>query len=94
MGTNFSSIICKNCSSSHHGFLSPLDPTASTTTTGKNPSGSKWQCDICGESEAGEYVNTVIKSIGEELLKLDRGSVQVQGKRGIRRLSNYVLYQL
>jgi len=36
-----------------------------------------WQCSSCKEDEVGEYVNTVIKSIGEELLKLDRSSVQV-----------------
>ncbi len=50
-----------------------MDPTASDGAGVK----SSWQCSVCKESEAGEYVNTVIKSIGEELLKLDRGSVQV-----------------
>jgi len=67
LGTEFSSLRCPN---SCTGYLSAVSPTASDD----DGSSSLWECNVCKKSEvAGGYVDKVIRSIGEELVRLERG---------------------
>ena len=60
LGTDFSSLRCPSCS----GYLSPC-----------TSDGNTWECSGCKKSESADaYVNAVIRSIGEELVRLERGS--------------------
>ena len=63
MGTDFSSLRCPDCPGGS-GYLSPATVDAET-----------WSCSGCKKTEpADNYVNAVIRSIGEELVRLERGS--------------------
>ena len=35
---------------------------------------TSWECNACKKTEPANYVNAVIRSIGEELVRLERGS--------------------
>ena len=43
-------------------LIDPLDP------------GTSWECNSCKKTEPANYVNAVIRSIGEEIVRLERGS--------------------
>jgi len=63
LGTDFSSLRCPDCPGGS-GYLSPATVDAET-----------WSCSGCKKTEpADNYVNAVIRSIGEELVRLERGS--------------------
>ena len=36
--------------------------------------GTSWECNSCKKTEPANYVNAVIRSIGEEIVRLERGS--------------------
>lgn len=65
LGTEFSSLRCPSCSIDRQGYLTPIEPL--------NPS-SSWECSVCKKTEPTNYVNAVIRSIGEELVRLERNS--------------------
>ena len=68
LATEFSSL---RCPSSCTGYLTAVSPTAPDE---EMPS-SKWQCSVCKKSEVADaYVDKVIRSIGEELVRLERGN--------------------
>ena len=67
LGTEFSSLRCPD---SCTGYLSAVTPTSHDDEL----SASMWECNVCKKSEAsGGYVDKVIRSIGEELVRLERG---------------------
>ena len=67
LGTEFSSLRCPN---SCTGYLSAMSPTAPDDEL----SSCLWECKVCKKTEvAGGYVDKVIRSIGEELVRLERG---------------------
>ena len=67
MGTEFSSLRCPD---SCTGYLSAVTPTAQDDEM----SSSMWECNVCKKCEpSGGYVDKVIRSIGEELVRLERG---------------------
>lgn len=63
LGTNFSSLRCPNCPAQSQGFLVAKDPMNSLAA---------WHCAQCGNEEPADYVNAVIRSIGEELVQLEK----------------------
>ncbi|XP_059080640.1 SET domain-containing protein SmydA-8-like isoform X1 [Tigriopus californicus] len=63
LGTNFSSLRCPNCPAQSQGFLVAQDPMNSL---------APWHCAQCGNQEPADYVNAVIRSIGEELVQLEK----------------------
>lgn len=65
LGTEFSSLRCPSCSIDRAGYLTPIDPL---------DSGSSWECNVCKKAEPTNYVSAVIRSIGEELVRLERGN--------------------
>ncbi len=85
LGTYFSAVSCKKCSgskehsSSNGGFLLPTDPQNEK---------SSWVCDACGSAESHEYVGAVVKSIGEELLRLERSDTHACKKFLKKHLQN------
>uniref|UniRef100_A0A0K2TV79 Protein msta n=2 Tax=Lepeophtheirus salmonis TaxID=72036 RepID=A0A0K2TV79_LEPSM len=62
LNTHFSSIRCPGCPA---GFLVSLDPFNYE---------SDWKCETCNRVETPRFVNAVIRSIGEELISLEKGS--------------------
>ena len=65
LGTHFSSLRCPSCPVQQQGFLVATDPVDAA---------APWRCGQCGAEEPAEYVNAVIRSIGEELIRLEKGS--------------------
>lgn len=63
--TEFSSLKCPSCSIDRHGYLIPQDPLDHS---------SQWECSGCKKTEPSTYVSAVIRSIGEELVRLERGN--------------------
>ena len=63
--TEFSSLKCPSCSIDRHGYLVPKEPLEHA---------SQWECSGCKKTEPSTYVNAVIRSIGEELTRLERGN--------------------
>jgi len=63
MNTDFSSLRCPSCSIERPGYLTPSEPLDHTKS---------WQCDVCKKTEPANYVSAVIRSIGEELVRLER----------------------
>lgn len=63
MNTEFSSLRCPSCSIERPGYLTPSEPLDHTKS---------WQCDVCKKTEPAQYVSAVIRSIGEELVRLER----------------------
>ena len=63
--TEFSSLKCPSCSIDRHGYLVPKEPLEHS---------SHWECTGCKKTEPSTYVNAVIRSIGEELTRLERGN--------------------
>ena len=49
------------CHIERPGYLTPSEPLDHTKS---------WQCDVCKKTEPAQYVNAVIRSIGEELVSL------------------------
>ena len=49
------------CNIERPGYLTPSEPLDHTKS---------WQCDVCKKTEPAQYVNAVIRSIGEELVSL------------------------
>lgn len=65
LNTEFSSLRCPSCSMEGNGYLIPIDPLDHS---------SSWECNACKKNEPASYVSAVIRSIGEELVRLERGS--------------------
>ena len=65
LNTEFSSLRCPACSIDRHGYLTSLDPFDTS---------SSWGCTVCKKTEPANYVSAVIRSIGEELVRLERGN--------------------
>lgn len=65
MGTYFSALKCPSCPIQQQGYLLSHNPLKE---------GSLWICTNCEASEMPEYVTAVIRSIGEELIKLEKSN--------------------
>lgn len=65
LNTEFSSLRCPSCSMEGNGYLIPMDPLDHS---------SSWECNACKKNEPASYVSAVIRSIGEELVRLERGN--------------------
>ena len=65
LNTDFSSLRCPSCTIDRPGYLTPTDPLDHA---------SPWQCECCKKTEPANYVSAVIRSIGEELVRLERGN--------------------
>lgn len=65
LNTEFSSLRCPSCTIDRAGYLTPSDPLDSS---------SSWECGVCKKTEPANYVSAVIRSIGEELVRLERGN--------------------
>eukprot|EP00095_Tigriopus_kingsejongensis_P011425 maker-scaffold953_size76948-snap-gene-0.8 protein:Tk11425 transcript:maker-scaffold953_size76948-snap-gene-0.8-mRNA-1 annotation:"hypothetical protein DAPPUDRAFT_194440" len=65
LGTNFSSLRCPSCPAQANGYLSSINPLDIH---------SPFSCDHCHCEESADYVNAVIRSIGEELVQLEKGN--------------------
>ena len=65
LNTEFSSLRCPSCSIERPGYLTPSDPMDHSST---------WECNVCKKTEPANYVSAVIRSIGEELVRLERGN--------------------
>ena len=66
LGTYFSSLKCPSCPIQNQGFLLAKDPLQD---------GSPWICTVCTTEEKSEYVEAVTRSIGEELIKLEKSNI-------------------
>jgi len=64
--TFFSSLKCQSCPIQNQGFLLPKDPLEHNTS---------WFCSICNIEEKFEYIEAVTRSIGEELIKLEKSNM-------------------
>ena len=64
--TFFSSLKCQSCPLQNQGFLLPKNPAEDNTS---------WFCAICSIEEKFEYVEAVTRSIGEELIKLEKSNM-------------------
>ena len=63
--TEFSSLKCPKCTIDQNSYLIPIDPLDHS---------SNWECKSCKKTEPSSYVSAVIRSIGEELVRLERGN--------------------
>ena len=64
--TYFSSLKCQSCPVQNQGSLLPKNPLDDKTI---------WVCSVCDVEENPEYVEAVTRSIGEELIKLEKSNV-------------------
>jgi len=70
LGTMFSSIRCPQCTAEQAGYLVSTDPAAGPEAK------VDWACIVCQRVQAGTFVEAVTQSIGEELVMLEKGSVE------------------
>jgi len=70
LGTMFSSIRCPQCTAEQDGYLVSTNPTAGPDTD------TDWRCVHCNKNQKAQFVNAVTQSIGEELVSLEKGSVE------------------
>ena len=66
----FSSIRCPQCTAEQDGYLVSTNPTAGPDTD------TDWRCVHCSKNQKAQFVNAVTQSIGEELVSLEKGSVE------------------
>merc|ERR1719225_1019366 len=66
----FSSIQCPQCTAEQGGYLVSTDPGAGPESQ------ADWKCIVCQKPQAHTFVNAVTQSIGEELVRLEKGSVE------------------
>ena len=64
--TFFSSLKCPSCPIQNQGFLLAKNPLLD---------GSPWICNVCTTEEKSEYIEAVTRSIGEELIKLEKSNI-------------------
>ena len=86
LGTMFSSIQCPQCTAEQGGYLVSTNPAAGPDSQ------ADWKCIVCQKPQAHTFVNAVTQvnqnnsqnfseiecsqSIGEELVRLEKGSVE------------------
>eukprot|EP00092_Neocalanus_flemingeri_P038962 GFUD01042416.1.p1 GENE.GFUD01042416.1~~GFUD01042416.1.p1 ORF type:complete len:551 (+),score=82.13 GFUD01042416.1:176-1828(+) len=70
LGTMFSSIRCPQCTAEQGGYLVSTDPGAGPDSQ------ADWRCIVCSKIQPHTFVDAVTQSIGEELVMLEKGSVE------------------
>jgi len=71
LGTMFSSIRCPQCTADS-GYLVPLSPGHPELSDKQED----WRCVSCDSKQQAKFVNAVTQSIGEELVSLEKGSIE------------------
>jgi len=72
LGTMFSSIKCPQCTA-EGGYLVPTVPGNCDLVEGAM---ADWRCASCSKGQTAKFVNAVTQSIGEELVSLEKGSIE------------------
>lgn len=70
LDTMFSSIRCPQCTAEQGGYLVPTDPGAGPGSR------ADWTCIVCNKTQPHSFVDAVVQSIGEELVMLEKGSIE------------------
>jgi len=70
LATMFSSIRCPQCTAEQGGYLVSTDPGAGPESQ------ADWRCIVCQKIQPHTFVDAVTQSIGEELVMLEKGSVE------------------
>jgi len=71
LGTMFSSIRCPQCTADT-GYLVPNTPGHADLLEVQ----ADWRCVSCSKTQPAKFVNAVTQSIGEELVSLEKGSIE------------------
>merc|ERR1719282_1864135 len=72
LGTMFSSIRCPQCTA-ENGYLVPTVPGHCELV---DTAMADWRCVTCAKTQTAKFVNAVTQSIGEELVSLEKGSIE------------------
>jgi len=72
LGTMFSSIRCPQCTA-EGGYLVPSVPGHPELV---DTAGADWRCVTCSSTQTSKFVSAVTQSIGEELVSLEKGSIE------------------
>jgi len=67
LGTLFSSIRCPQCTVEQNGYLVSENPVGPPTD---------YRCVVCDKIQPHSFVDAVVQSIGEELVMLEKGSIE------------------
>jgi len=70
LGTMFSSIRCPQCTDEQGGYLVSTNPAAGPDSR------VDWRCVVCSKQQPSTFLEAVTQSIGEELVMLEKGSVE------------------
>jgi len=67
--TMFSSIRCPQCTAEQGGYLVSTEPCLGPESK------ADWSCTVCQRVQSSSFVSAVTQSIGEELVMLEKGSI-------------------